>query len=37
MDNKYTKSIDAINRFNETVQNFGKTLHLVKKHYEKDI
>ena len=31
MENKYTKLVDASNRFNEAVQNFGKTLQLVKE------
>ena len=31
MENKYTKLVDASNRFNEAVQKFGKTLQLVKE------
>ena len=34
METKYTKLVDALNRFNEAVQNFGKTLQLVKEQNE---
>ena len=35
MENKYTKLVEALNRFDEAVKNFGKTLQLVKEHNEK--
>lgn len=35
MEYKNIKLVDTLNRFNEAVQNFGKTLQLVKEHNEK--
>lgn len=35
MENKYKKLVDDLNRFNEAIQNFGKTLQLVNEHNEK--